>query len=610
MPRLFGSVAVALFTIAVAHAEGQTSAVQLEVDATHATERLVHTHERMAVQPGPLTLSYPEWYPGEHAPTGRVGNIGGLFFRADGKTIPWRRDLTDAYAFHLVIPAGVRELDVEFDYLLPEGVASARVMLLRWDQLLLYKADTPVSTIPFAAHLKLPAGWQFASALRGEKSADGIAFEQASLETIMDSPVLAGQYLRKLPLVTVSGQQHELDVAAENETDLPDADYAAKVSAAITQADHILGPGHFRDYHFLVHASEYTSGGGIEHHESSDDQLAPNFFHDPGPQRLAAYLLPHEYAHSWNGKFRRPADLYTSTYQQPMKTDLLWVYEGATDFLGNLLAARSGMWSHEEAMDFFATHAANLTHITGREWRPLQDTTDDAWHTMLDVLSGQSTWPSYLRRIDYYEEGNFIWLEADAIVLQQTHGKKSLDDFFRSFYGGPAGKPQVKTYTAEDVFEALNAVAPYDWKGLFENHLQNTGSEAPLGGLEKTGWKLVYTSNPNAFEPPPGDLRMLGLDTIGLAANGHGEISDVVMGDLAAKAGFFVGMTVETVNGGKWSGAAFRAALAAKQPLHFTANFAGVTRTMDVPYTGGLRYPHLERIGGKEDLLTGILAAR
>jgi predicted metalloprotease with PDZ domain len=607
MPR---TAVLLAFLIAAIHAAAQTPSVRLDVDATHATERLVHTHERLAVQPGPLTLSYPQWYPGEHAPTGRVGNVGGLFVHANGNTIVWRRDLTDAYAFHVTVPAGVHELEIEFDYLLPEGVASARVMLLRWDQLLLYKTGTPVSAIPFSAHLKLPAGWQFASALRGKQSADGITFENASLETLVDSPLLAGQYLRKLPLVTVSGQQHELDVAAEDEADLPGADYAALVSEAIVQADHIFGPGHFRDYHFLVHASRYTSGGGIEHHESSDDQLSPDFFHNPDPQRSAAYLLPHEYAHSWNGKFRRPADLYTSNYQQPMRTDLLWVYEGGTDFLGNLLAARSGMWSHEEAMDFLATHAADLTHITGREWRPLQDTTDDAWHTMLDVLDGQSVWPSYLRRIDYYEEGNFVWLEADAIILQQTQGKRSLDDFFRSFYGGPAGKAQVKTYVAKDVFDALNAVAPYNWKGFFEDRLQSTRAEAPLGGLERTGWKLVYSDRPNAFEPPPHDARSLGMNTIGFAATGQGEIVDIVKDGLASKAGFFVGMRVDTLNGSKWSAAVFRTALAAKQPLHFTGTFAGVTKDINVPYAEGLRYPHLERVPEKEDLLTGILKPR
>ncbi len=607
---LRAAILMTVFAATAAHVGAQIAPVKLDVDATHAAERMVHTYERIMVQPGPLTLSYPEWYPGEHAPTGRVGNIGGLFFRVNGKTIPWRRDLTDAFAFHLTIPADVHELKIEFDYLLPEGVASARLMLLRWDQLLLYKADTPVSTIPFEAHLKLPAEWQFASALRGERSADGITFESASLETLMDSPLLAGQYLRKVPLVTVSGQPHELDVAAENEADLPSANYAAKLSAAIVQADQIFGPGHFRDYHFLVHASQYTSGGGIEHHESSDDQLAPNFFRDPIPQRLAAYLLPHEYAHSWNGKFRRPADLYTSNYQQPMRTDLLWVYEGATDFLGNLLAARSGMWSQRESTDYLATQAANLTHITGREWRPLQDTADDAWHTMLDVVNGKFNWPSYLRRTDYYEEGTFIWLEADAILLQQTRGKRSLDDFFRNFFGEPAGKARVKTYTAEDIFASLNAVAPYDWKGFFEDRLQTIHAEAPLGGLEKVGWKLIYTGEPNAFQAPPSDLRSLGLNTIGLVANGQGEVTDVVVGDLAAKAGFFVGMKVDTLNGVKWSGDAFRAALATKQPLHFIASFAGVPKTIDVPYTEGLRYPHLERIAGKEDLLSGILAPR
>ena len=597
--------------VSIAHAEGQT--IRLDVDATRTPERIIRTHEHIYASPGELTLAYPLWYPGEHAATGDTTHLSDMYFRSNGQLLPWRRDLVNLNSFHVSVPQGADSVDIDLVYFVPQDSGSSRMLMLRWNTVLLYSEADSIEQVEVSSHLIMPDGWQYASALPVASQAAGdVTFKPASLAALVDSPVLTGQYMKKIPLTSPGGQSHEIDVATESPDNLPhDAAILAKYSNLIAQAYKLFGPGHYRDYHFLVMAGDFTnSGGGFEHHESSDDHVFSDFFNDADAQRETAWLLPHEFAHSWNGKYRRPAGMYTSSYQVPEKTDLLWVYEGATQYLGYVLAARSGFWPSATMHDFWASEASNLYTEVGRNWRPLQDTADAAPAFFPALVGRGIPWASSERGLDYYQEGAFVWLEVDTIIRQQTGGRRSLDDFFMAFYGGPEREPAVRTYTAADIFAALNSVAAYDWSDFFKKRLHETATAPPLGALERTGWRLVYNSLPNSYKPPQDGIRGLALATIGAGVANNGRLTNILEDGLAFKAGLFPGATIETINDEKWSAEAFVRTVQAQKPLKLTFSYDDVQRTTTVPYQQGLRYPHLERIPNTPDLLTAMMAPR
>ena len=600
--------------------------MRIDVDATEVRRRLVRAHVEIPVTAGPVTISYPLWSPADHAPFQHVGQIGSLVFRAEGKVVAWRRDLVDAGAFHLVVPRGATRLEADFEFLLPapgEALAdsSQRVFILRWNLYTLYVAGRPVSGIPVEATATLPKGWRSSTALPVEstdgRAADGetVHYKRASLETVVDSPVLSGQYLRTIDLTPGSPVLHEMDVVAETEAELPsEGEIRAKYGRLMVQAQRLFGAEPYRGYKFLITASDYaTPGGGFEHSESSDTRVPEIFFHDESRKGRMEDLLAHEYAHSWNGKYRRPADGYPVDYQQPEKTDLLWVYESLTDYLGVVLASRSGFTADADAREYWATIAAKVDHETGRTWRNMQDTADSVPLTMDELFFAPPGWDSWLRMMDYYDEGALLWLEANEIIVQQTGGKRSLDDFLRAFFGGQNGSPRVKTYTAEEVWATLNGVAPYDWKGFFAERLNSHAPHAPMGGLERSGWRLVYTAQPNSFLSA---ARKSGLgatmNSIGLAIGGDGTVTDVLRGGAGERAGLVPGMKVLQVNGQAFSAAGLLAAIAgtsqAAMPIRLRTEMAGVTEEKAVTYEGGLRNPHLERIEGEPDRLTTLFA--
>ena len=600
-------------------------AMRIDVDATQVGRRLIHSHLEIPVESGPVTVSYPLWSPGDHAPFQHVGQIADLQFRAAGQVLKWRRDLVDVDAFHLEVPRGVRSIEADFDFLLPvpgDALAdsSARLLMLRWSLYTLYVAGRPMRNIPVNASVKLPEGWKFSTALPvQEMNGNEVQFQQASLETIIDSPVLSGEFMRKIPLLPTEPHVHEMDVAAESEADLPEASaIAAKYGRLVVQARRMLGPEHFRGYHFLIAASDFTSPGeGFEHGESSDDRVHGNFFHDASHKDVMEDLLAHEYAHSWNGKYRRPADLYPVDYQTPEKTDLLWVYESLTDFLGITLASRSDFCTEAAQREYWAAIAAKVDHETGRTWRNMQDTADSVPLTMEELFLGPPGWDSWLRMLDYYEEGALIWLEVDTIIEAQTQGKRSIDDFLQAFYSGDGGVATVRTYTEADVLAALQQVAPYDWKSFFEERLNSHAPHAPLGGLERSGWKLVYNAQPNTFlqSARPNGLGGM-MFSVGMAIGSDGTINDVLRGGPADGVGMVPGMKILQIDGEGWSAAAFLHAIAkagaddAREPIHLQARFADVTREFAVNYHGGLRYPHLQRIEAVQDRLTRLGTAR
>ena len=627
----FFSALVGIFFLlagAASYAQSPTNATRLEVDETQAPQKILHVRMQMPVHPGPLVLSYPEWLPGEHQPNGPIINVAGLFFTANRETIPWRRDLTDMYAIHLEIPQGVSSLDVAFDFLLsaPESgyssgaSASAFLNVLNWNQVVLFPKGTDAGTLTFIPSLKMPAGWKFGTALPvakrdpSESGGDKIDFAPVSLETLIDSPVLTGRYFRAINLNPVPTPANtpvqELDIAADDPADLAmPAETEAHYRKLVAEANALFGSHHYRDYHFLLTLSDHVAHFGLEHHESSDDRTREHFLIDEAQRMTGADLLPHEYVHSWNGKYRRPAGLLSPDYEQPMKDDLLWVYEGLTEYLGEVLTARSGLRTDQQERDYLAASAATLANEPGRRWRPLQDTADAA----VFLYDAGTSWSNWRRGTDFYEEGVFVWLAVDDTIRRLTHDQKSLNDFCRLFYDGTSGQPDLKPYNLDDLVAALNQITPYDWKSFLRTRLDSLAPNTPVESLENSGWKLVLNDDPNEFQQKVEAVtRRLGLgNSIGLNLSDNGTLRDVIYNGPAYKAGFGPGMKITAVNGRDFSldemEAAIKDAETSKAPIQIIADNDSDVKTYSVDYHDGFRRAHLVRDNTHPDTLNEVL---
>jgi predicted metalloprotease with PDZ domain len=592
--------------------------ITLSVDAAEAPRKILHARLVIPVSPGDLTLVYPKWIPGEHGPTGPISDLIGLKLTAEGKTIPWRRDLVDMYTFHCEVPAGVTSIEVALDFPLPtatEGFssgasASDRMMVLSWNTVLLYPLGRPAAELTYAARLKLPRGWKFGTALPVARSGDdGIEFKPVPLTTLIDSPVIAGVHFRVVPLTPGKTPSHEIDIAADSDAalDFP-ADLPATYTRLVDEALALFGGRHYQEYHFLFSLSDHVAHFGLEHHESSDNRVPERTLVEDALRRRRAGLLSHEFVHSWNGKYRRPAGLTTDDYQKPMKGDLLWVYEGLTDYLGTVLAARSGLLSQEDTRTDLARVAAYLDQRPGRTWRPLADTADAA-----QILFGTpDAWKSWRRSVDFYDEGTLIWLEADVTIRTRSHGKRSLEDFCRRFAGPPSGPPAVRTYTFDDVVRTMNEVEPYDWKTYFTTRLESTAPRAPLGGIEGAGWRLAFGETlPDYLKALEEADKVTNLShSIGVIVKEGGVLQDVIPGLPAAVAGAGPGMKLVAVNGRRYSPAVLRAAIAATGkspgPVELLVESDEFYKTLALDYHGGERYPRLERDPARTDLLAEI----
>ncbi|MBZ5651168.1 MAG: M61 family peptidase, partial [Acidobacteriia bacterium] len=440
--------------------------VSLLVDAADAPRKIFHARMTIPAKPGSLTLYYPKWIPGEHGPTGPIQDLAGLKFTAGGKTLPWRRDLLDGWTFHVEVPAGASSIEASLDFISPAGsegiytggaTATDRLAIINWNDVLLYPEGWSSDDLTYTASLRLPADWKFGTSLAVTSQSGGeIKFAPVPLTMLVDGPVITGQYLKVVPLNPGQTPPVEMDIAADSAAalDAP-AEVWEHYKNLVKQTDALFGAQHYRDYHFLYSLSDHVAHFGLEHHESNDSRLGERALVDSTKRLLGAGLLSHEFVHSWNGKYRRPADLATPDYERPMQTDLLWVYEGLTQYLGEILTGRMGERTPEEFRDALAYTAAELDHTAGRAWRNLQDTADG----VPSMQDAPQQWKSWRRSLDYYEEDELNWLWADTIIRQQTHGQKSLDDFCRIFHGPPSGPPQVKTYTFGDIVKTLNQVA-------------------------------------------------------------------------------------------------------------------------------------------------------
>jgi predicted metalloprotease with PDZ domain len=603
--------------------EGPAGPVALTVRLPNPKQKILYVQERMPVRPGPLTLYYPKYIPGDHAPDGPIGTMMGLEITAGGQRIAWLRDEVDMFTFHLTVPTGVERIDIRFQFPAADRV-TPRLMGLEWNDVALYQAGYPTKVQMYEPTLVIPAGWRYASALTTEEQSAGrITFKPVPFNTLVDSPVIAGKYFRELDLTPAGSSVHRyLDMVDDDAATLDRSDtHIADYRHLVEQAQALFHSHHYDDYHFLLTLSDYVSTGGLEHHQSSDDRArgGTKMFADADHFMLDASLLPHEYTHSWNGKFMRPAGLWQPNFERPEHAPMLWVYEGLTVYLGDVLTARSGLWSPDTWRQVVAYRAAVMAHQTGREWRPLIDTTVAA-----QLLYGSpSAWANWRRQTDFYREGELLWLAVDMKIRTLSQDRRSIDDFARQFFGADTGSSTTHTYTFHDVVAALHAVQPYDWASFLHNWLYGVGQQVPLlSGITASGWRLVYSDQPSRYQKAlenvgEGELSGKGVNamfSVGLFLDREGNVEDVLWNGPAFKAGLAPGMKLVAIDGHPYSTGVLRSEIAqaqkSKKPLQVVAKGDGVSAPYAVYSDGGRKYPHLVRVPGTADYLQQILAPK
>jgi predicted metalloprotease with PDZ domain len=593
--------------------------IHITADLTDAPRKLYHAEIDLPVHPGPAAFTTPQWIPGNHRPTGPADQIVGVVFTANGKTLPWRRDETDLYQFHVDIPPGVTTLHAHLDCIVLAR-ASDKLAVLEWEKLMLYPANEPVRDIPIQPSVTVPKGWGIGTALQPVGSYDPNAkiggttdFQPTTVEQLEDSPVITGEYFHEFALAPEISPKHYIDVVSDEPGDSNlKPDVLAEVSNLVREASAAYASHHYHVYHFLLTLSDVAGGEGLEHGQSSDNGVEEKGFINPGMRLGNADLLSHEFTHSWNGKYRRPYNLYQPNFHLMQQGSLLWVYEGMTQYLGNVLAARSGLKTAAQYRDLLAMSAANLDNKPGREWRPTEDTAIAA-----SILrGGNPAWANWKRGQDYYQEGELLWLDADTLIRQLTDDKKSLTDFLQIFLakGGNTG-PLIVTYNRQELIDDLNQVAKYDWAKFLHDRIDLINPRADLEGIERGGYKLVYQDHPNDSEKLMAGSRRGGGGlnvwySIGLRINGEGNIADVRWDGPADKAKLAPGQKLIAVNGRTFSADRLRDAIdAAKgttQPIHLLMQTQDYIVPVDIDYHDGQRYPVLVRDDSQKDYLDEI----
>ena len=592
--------------------------MQLTVDASDVTRAIFRIHQHVPVpSAGDFVLLYPKWVPGGHSPRNDIKNITGFRATANGRELKWVRDNLDVFAFHIAVPEGVTAIDVDYQYVTPTASNHGRTLAtpdmasIQWLSNSMYPAGYFVRNIPVQASVIVPTGWKVATALRPSgQTGNRIDYPVTSYEILMDSPLIAGAHYRKIPLT----DDVTLDVIADTEAELAATpEQIAAHKRLVDQAVRAFGSQHYDHYNFLLTISDYLGGNGLEHHRSSENGVDRGYFTDWENKLRDRDLLPHEFSHSWDGKFRRAADLWTPDYRTPMQNSLLWVYEGQTQFWGYVLGARSGMLSKEDTLDAIAATAAAYSLGTpGRAWRPLVDTTNDP------IIAGRQPipWRSQQRSEDYYSEGQLIWLDVDRIIREQSRGKRSIDDFAKAFFGIRDRDWGEVTYTLDDVVATLNKVQPYDWAGYLQRRVYSVAPEAPLEGINQGGYKLVYTAEPTKWwksgekEGKRTDLTYSG----GVSIGNDGKVQSVLWDSAAFNSGVTVGDEILAVNGRQFSGDALKDAIKAAAgqgpAVQLLVKSGELYRTANLDWHGGLRYPKLEKVGKGSGTLDALLAPR
>ncbi len=594
--------------------------LQLAVDLTDIDRRIFRVREEIPVVAGPLALHYPKWLPGNHAPSGPIEQLAGLTITANGQRIAWKRDALDVFTFHLEVPDGVSRLVLEFQFASPLDPAQGRIVVtpqmlgLQWNTVVLYPAGHAADRIMIEPRIVLPDRWQFASALQSTK-VDGsrVAFKPVSLETLVDSPLFAGRHFRRFELDASRTSPVRLNVVADAPHLLDPAPGLIEAHRMlVAQADRLFGVRHFEHYDFLLALSDQFSRIGLEHQRSSENATSRDYLTDI-EHHADRDLLAHEYVHSWNGKYRRPADLTTAHFNLPMQDSLLWLYEGQTEYWGFVLAARSGLWSVEQARGALADVAARFAHREGRRWRSLDDTT----HQPIMAYRRSIAWPNWQRVRDYYAEGQLIWLDVDARLRELSRGRRSLDDFARTFFAADAHAVRVSTYTFDDVVRTLEHIQADDWNKFLRTRVEQAGNEDALGGLARAGWKLVYRDTPSVYQRDVEYTRKQSDFSYSLGfvvATTSGRIEEVLWDSPAFAAGLAASMTIVAVNNEAFTSEKLERAIADaaanKTPIDLLVRNFDRFRSVRIDYHGGLRHPHLERIGGTPDRLGEIFEPR
>jgi len=599
--------------------------VSLSVDLTNVNARVLTVRETIPVKPGNMMLLYPQWLPGTHSPSNSIADLAGLAITANGRRVPWLRDRVNMWAFHIEVPEGASSLELTFQYLAPikpqQGRISNRIADLTWNSVLLYPAGYFARRIQFSPQLRLPEGWKFATALDVKsQNGDLIQFKEVPLNQLIDSPLYAGVNYKRVDLSTGPDNLVYLDVFADTPEQLEmTPEEVQHHKNLVIQAQKLFASRHYDHYDFLFSVSDSVGGKGLEHHQSSEDGTRGNYFTDWAAGVAGRALLPHEYVHSWNGKFRRPVDLWTPNFNVPMQNDLLWVYEGLTNYYGDVLTARSGLRTPEQARDVMAQIAAAFEISPGRTWRSLEDTTNQpiiSYHGGLP-----ESWPNWQRSYDYYPESDLIWLDADTKIRELSNEQKSLDDFAKRFLGVNNGAYSTVTYTFEDLVRALNTLQPYDWAGFFRTRVYEVDAQVPEDGISRGGYRLVY----NDIEPEWMKHRDKSQPTsfatsLGFSVNGGdggdgdqpGTISAVVWDGPAFKASVVPGMQLLGVNDQAFSVAGLRQAIVgaenSKEPIKLLLKREKELITLTIDYHRGLRFPHLERVESTPNRLDAILA--
>ena len=617
--------ACTLLLAALSIGAAQATDLTVRVDAREVASKRVHTELTLAVKPGPLTLVYAKWMPGEHGPTGPLESMIGLEIKANGERLTWSRDPLDMYALRVAVPRGVDHLDVSMESGLPtEGAgftaaptSSAQLAIVSWNQFLLFPKGVDADKVSVSATIIAPAGWTVVCALESKASSGGAyELESSTVARLIDSPVQMGLYAN---LIELKGSEpradikQSLSIMADSAAALavPD-EFAQGYSRLVAENGTLFGSRMYRHYTWLLSLSDHIAHFGLEHHESSDDRADENALSEADLRMGIAGLLGHEYVHSWNGKYRRPQGLLSPDYQKPMDGSLLWVYEGMTEFWGEVLPTRAGLITPEYFRDTLADWAGNFDTEPGARWRPMADTA-----TAAQVLyDAPYAWQSSRRSVDYYEASVFLWLDVDAELRARSQGRATLDDYVRRFYAGASGAPQVKPYVEQDVYDTLATVAPGDWRTFIHRHLDPTGITALLGALERSGWKLAYSAETNAsIETRQKRKKETARQwSIGLDLDKDAKIIDVIEDRAAARAGASPGMSVIAVNGQKFTAKVLDAAITDAQtthkPIALLVENSDYYRTLSVEYYDGPRYPHLVRIEGRPDTLSAVFSPR
>ncbi|MDQ2925274.1 MAG: PDZ domain-containing protein [Acidobacteriota bacterium] len=613
-----------LFTLAIAALPAMAQRpIRITADLTDAPRKLYHAEvdipvAGLAMKDGTIALTTPKWIPGNHRPTGPVDDIVGVVFTANGKTLLWRRDNEDLYQFHVAVPKGVTTVHAHLDCIVTARVTD-KIAVLEWEKLMLYPANTPVAKIAIQPSVTVPAGWGIGTALTPTGSYDPNAkvggtteFAATTVEQLEDSPVIAGEYFHEFALAPDVTPRHYIDVVS----DAPeDSNLRPAVLAELNNLVHETGAAyasrHYNAYHFLLTLSDVAGGEGLEHGQSSDNGVGELGFSDDRHQMGNADLLSHEFTHSWNGKYRRPATLYQTDFATTQQGELLWVYEGMTQYMGNVLAARSGLETQALYRDKLAASAASLDYKSGREWR----STDDTAIAASILRGGNPAWSSWKRGQDYYQEGELLWLDADTLIRKLTNGQKTLTDFQHIFLGkGGNTGPLIVTYDRAELIADLNQVVKYDWATFLHDRIDNINPHADLEGIERGGYKLVYVDHPNMIERALAGLRgPAGANiwySLGLRMGAENIIADVRMGGPADKAKLAPGQKLIAVNGRVVSSDMLRAAVKASktstEPIHFVIQTETYVRNVDVDYHDGERYPTLQRVDGTPAVLDDI----